>query len=312
MVLALDLGIFHKKPHILSFRESLFWSLFWIGLALLFNYAFYQYTLFTLKNLNPPMEEMNVLMEARRLSLEFLTGFLLEKVLSIDNIFVFIIVFNLLNIPRKSHYKVLFYGILGAFIFRALFISLGSWLMQIQWIVLLFGFFLMALGLKCFWVQDKKKSIKDNMVFHILKYFFKIDMHTKISFFVIKKGSLYITPLFVALVMIETTDLVFAFDSVPAIFAITKEPLIVFTSNIFALLGLRAIYFLLIPVMDRFSYLKYGLGLILIFIGLKMLFLNSYFEGHFPVLWSLGFILFVISVCMLLSWLIPSNKNKLS
>lgn len=313
-VLCLDLGVFHKKSHIMGWKESASWSLFWLSLAFVFNYALYQYSLYrfgqkvdlgVFTNIDPRLE-------AKRLSLEFLTGFIVEKALSVDNIFVFIIIFNLLQIDLKYQHRILFYGILGAFVFRGIFIAIGSVLMQYQALVVLFGIFLFLLGLKSLFVKTKRARTQDSLIFRFLNRYFRLKLDAKPDHFLVKhKNKTYLTPACVALIMIESADIVFAVDSIPAIFAITKEPLIVFTSNIFAMLGLRALYFLLIPMLEHFSYLKYGLGIILMFIGLKMMVLNQAFGGHFPIAWSLGFILAVLVLCFLLSYLFPLNpKNK--
>lgn len=312
-VLCLDLGVFHKKSHIMGWKESASWSLFWLSLALLFNYALYQYSIYrfgqkmdlgVFTNINPSTE-------AKRLSLEFLTGFIVEKALSVDNIFVFIIIFNLLQIDLKYQHRILFYGILGAFVFRGIFIGIGSILMQYKGVVVFFGVFLFLLGLKSLFIKSKQASKKNSLVFRLLQRFFRLKLDANPEHFLVKhQNKLYLTPASVALIMIESADIVFAVDSIPAIFAITKEPLIVFTSNIFAMLGLRALYFLLIPMLEHFSYLKYGLGIILMFIGLKMIILNKHFGGHFPIAWSLGFILGVLAICLILSWLFPLKKNR--
>lgn len=312
-VLCLDLGVFHKKSHIMGWKESASWSLFWLSLALLFNYALYHYSLYrfgqkmdlgVFTNINPSTE-------AKRLSLEFLTGFIVEKALSVDNIFVFIIIFNLLQIDLKYQHRILFYGILGAFVFRGIFIAIGSVLIQYKGVVVFFGVFLFLLGLKSLFVKSKQANKKNSLVFRLLQRFFRLKLDANPEHFLVKhQNKLYLTPASVALIMIESADIVFAVDSIPAIFAITKEPLIVFTSNIFAMLGLRALYFLLIPMLEHFSYLKYGLGIILMFIGLKMIILNQHFGGHFPIAWSLGFILGVLAICLILSLLFPLKKNR--
>jgi tellurite resistance protein TerC len=239
---------------------------------------------------------------ADQTALEFLTGFVVEKSLSVDNIFVFVVVFSYFAIPPKYQHRVLFYGILGALVFRIIFISIGAALMQLHWVIWVFGGFLILTGLKILFAPEKPIEPDRNPIIRLLRRLIPVtpQLHGD-RFFLRKDGVLYATPLLVTLVFIELSDIVFAVDSVPAIFAITKEPLIVFTSNVFAILGLRALFFLLAGVMHRFWALKYGLGLILIFVGLKMVWLNEAFGGKFPVTWSLGIIGFVLAASVILS-----------
>jgi tellurite resistance protein TerC len=235
-------------------------------------------------------------------ALEFLAGYVVEKALAVDNVFVFVAVFSYFAVPPKYQHRVLFYGILGALVFRALFISLGSVLMQYHWIVVVFGVFLILTGIKILFLPEKPIDPERNPVIRLVKRF--VPVWPKIegdSFWVRREGVLYATPLFVALVFIEFSDIIFAIDSVPAIFALTNEPLIVFTSNIFAILGLRAMYFLLASAVRYFGYLKYGLGVILVFVGLKMVWLNAAFGGKFPITWSLAIIGTILALSMLVS-----------
>jgi tellurite resistance protein TerC len=235
-------------------------------------------------------------------ALEFLAGYVVEKALAVDNIFVFVAVFSYFAVPAKYQHRVLFYGILGALIFRALFISLGSVLMQYHWIVVVFGVFLIATGIKILFLPEKPLDPERNPVIRLVKRLVPVWPHIEgDKFWVRHEGVLFATPLFVALVFIEFSDIIFAIDSVPAIFALTNEPLIVFTSNIFAILGLRAMYFLLASAVRYFSYLKYGLGLVLVFVGLKMVWLNGAFGGKFPITWSLGIIGTILALSMLVS-----------
>lgn len=292
-MLALDLGVFHREAHEVSFKESAAWSVVWISLALLFGYGLYQYALWRFPQ-DPRLLAIpgfDAAKEARETGMEFLAGFVVEKSLAVDNIFVFVIVFSFFGIPAKYQHRVLFYGILGALVFRTIFIALGSVLMQYKWIVVLFGVFLILTGIKVFFAPEKPMDPNRNPIIRLLRRFLPITPGLEgQKFFVRRNGVLYGTPLFVALVFIEISDIIFAVDSVPAIFALTKEPLIVFTSNVFAILGLRALYFMLAGVMNRFHLLKYGLGLILVFVGLKMVWLNEAFGGKFPISWSLGII----------------------
>ncbi len=297
----------------MGWKESASWSIFWLSLAFVFNYALYQYSLYRFgqKVDLGVFTHIDPTLEAKRLSLEFLTGFIVEKALSVDNIFVFIIIFNLLQIDLRYQHRILFYGILGAFISRGIFIAIGSILMQYKSVVIIFGIFLFLLGLKSLFIKTKRAKKQDSLVFRFLNRYFRLKLDAKPEHFLVRhKTKIYMTPACVALIMIESADIVFAVDSIPAIFAITKEPLIVFTSNIFAMLGLRALYFLLIPMLEHFSYLKYGLGIILMFIGLKMMVLNQAFGGHFPIAWSLGFILGVLALCLALSYVFPPKLKR--
>jgi tellurite resistance protein TerC len=250
--------------------------------------------------------------EAWRVSLEFLTGYVVEKSLSVDNIFVFVVVFTYFQIPAQYQHRVLFYGIIGALIFRAIFIALGSVLMQYQAIVLLMGAFLVFTGIKMMFASDHQIHPESNPVIKLLKRFMPITPQLEQqNFFVRKNGILHATPLFVALLVLEATDVVFAIDSVPAIFAITKEPLIVFTSNIFAILGLRSMYFLLAGAVDKFHFLKYGLSLVLVFVGLKMTLFHWLLDGQkFPIGWSLGFISVTIAGSIALSLAFPKKEKS--
>lgn len=300
-MLALDLGVFHKNSHAVGFKEATVWSIVWVSLAMLFNGGLYFYTLFKFGDANI----------ANDISLQFLTGYVIEKSLSVDNIFVFVVVFGFFAVPPKYQHRVLFYGILGALIFRAIFIALGSLLMQYQTVVMLFGAFLILTGIKMVFQADKPLDPSQNWVIRFMKKHIRVSdkMHDD-HFFVKENGVTFATPLFVALIFLEMTDVIFAVDSVPAIFAITKEPLIVFTSNIFAILGLRSLYFLLAGVVDKFHLLKYGLAAVLVFVGLKMVWLNKLFDGHFPIGASLGIIAFFIGGSIALSLAIPKKESS--
>jgi tellurite resistance protein TerC len=280
MLLAIDLGIFHRDAHVVSFRESLTWSVIWVSTALLFNYGFYQYAAGTF---GPEIGE--------QLGLEFLTGYIVEKSLAVDNIFVFVLVFAYFSIPTQYQHRVLFYGIIGALVFRAIFIALGAALMQYHAIVLIFGAFLLLTGIKMLWAPERKVDPEKNPVVRLIRRWMPVAPQLHGQRFLVKmNGVWHATPLLVALVFLEMSDIIFAVDSVPAIFAVSREPLIVFTSNVFAILGLRAMYFMLAGAVERFHLLSYGLALILIFVGLKMLWLNEMFDGKFPISWSLGVI----------------------
>ncbi|MEQ1913224.1 MAG: TerC family protein, partial [Vicinamibacterales bacterium] len=280
MLLAIDLGIFHRDAHVVSFRESLTWSVIWVATALLFNFGFYQYAA---GKFGPEV--------GGQVGLEFLTGYIVEKSLAVDNIFVFVLVFAYFAIPTLYQHRVLFYGIIGALVFRAIFIAIGSALMQYHVVVLLFGAFLLLTGVKMLWAPERKVDPEKNPVVRLIRRMMPVTPHVHGQRFVVKlNGVWHATPLLVALVFLEMSDIIFAVDSVPAIFAVSREPLIVFTSNVFAILGLRAMYFMLAGAVERFYLLSYGLAFILIFVGLKMLWLNEMFDGAFPISWSLGVI----------------------
>jgi tellurite resistance protein TerC len=291
LLLALDLGVFHRHAHVVSFRESLAWSIVWVSIALAFSYAFHVYAVGAFGS------------EAGdRLALEFLTGYIVEKSLAVDNVFVFVLVFAYFGIPLQYQHRVLFYGIIGALVLRAIFIALGSVLMQYHWVVLLFGVFLLLTGIKMLRAPDHKVEPDKNPAIRLFRRFVPIapELHGQ-SFVVRLGGRWHATPLMVALLFLEMSDVIFAVDSVPAIFAITREPLIVFTSNVLAILGLRAMYFMLAGAIERFYLLKYALAIILIFVGLKMVWLNDFFGGKFPIEWSLGIITVLLAGAIIAS-----------
>jgi len=313
VVLALDLGVFHRKAHEVSFKEASVWTGIWISLALIFNYLFYIYAQYRFSTheryLAIPGFDPDA--QAKTTALEFLTGFVVEKSLAVDNIFVFAVVFAYFGVPKIYQHRVLFWGILGALVFRAIFIAMGSVLMRYEWVVMFFGGLLILTGIKMYFAGTEQTDLNKNILIRGLKKVFRI--HPQIEgqkFFIKKNGLTYVTPLFVALIFLELSDIIFAVDSVPAIFAITKEPLIVFTSNIFAILGLRTMYFMLAGVMDRFAYIKYGLASVLIFVGTKMVYLNEAFGGKFPIGWSLGIIAFLIGSSVAVSLILDARKRK--
>lgn len=277
LMLALDLGVFHRKEHKVTFKEAISWSVVWVTLALIFNgWIYYD--------------------QGKDKALEFLTGYLIEKSLSVDNIFVFVLLFSFFKVPEQYRHRVLFWGVLGALLMRAGFIAAGAVLIEkFHWIIYVFGAFLVFTGYKMFKKKTEDMHPEDNP---LVRWFVKkgkvtIDYHGK-NFFVRINGQKLATPLFLCLLSVEFTDLIFAVDSIPAIFAITKDPFIVYTSNVFAILGLRSLYFALEGIITRFPYLRFGLALILIFIGLKMLAVDIY---KIPVVASLA----VIAVILLTS-----------
>ena len=313
MMLALDLGVFHRDAHEVTFKESLTWSIVWISLALIFNFLFFKYAGWKFENdarlLAIPGFDGDA--AAKQVGLEFLTGFIVEKTLAVDNIFVFVVVFSFFAIPLKYQHRVLFFGIIGALIFRIIFIAMGSILLQYQWIVIFFGVFLILTGFKIIFAPEKPIDPEKNPVIKLFRKFFPVTPTIEgQKFFIRKEGILYATPLMVALLFIEVSDIIFAVDSVPAIFAITKEPLIVFTSNVFAILGLRALYFMLAGVIHKFRYLKYGLGIVLVFVGLKMAWLNEAFGGKFPISWSLIIIVSIIGTSIFISLFKKEKSEK--
>jgi tellurite resistance protein TerC len=300
IMLAIDLGVFNRKAHVITFKEATTWSVVWVVLALLFGFGFYQYAL---SKFGADV--------GQALALEYLTGYVIEYSLSIDNIFVFVLVFSYFGIPAKYKHRVLFYGILGALIFRAIFIALGSQLMQFHWVIYLFGGFLIVTGIKIVFSSNEEVDPEKNLLIRTFKRFVPVT-HTidGKSFFLKLDNKWHATPLFIALLFLEATDIIFAVDSVPAIFAITKEPIIVFTSNIFAILGLRSMYFMLAGVIGKFHLLKYGLAVVLVFVGLKMVWLNDAFGGKFPIAYSLGFIVAAISLSIILSLIWPPREHR--
>jgi tellurite resistance protein TerC len=272
LMLALDLWVFGgNKAHKVSVKEAGAWSLGWFSLALLFNGGLWWYLKGTV---GPEIAEQK--------SLEFLSGYLIEKALSVDNVFIFLLIFTAFGVKPEYQRRVLIYGVLGAIVMRAVMILAGAWVVsEFTWILYLFGAFLLFTGLKMLKAVDDEPDVKNNPVLRWARKVLPVseDDHGE-KFLVRKNGKRYVTTLMLVLILIEVTDLIFAVDSIPAIFAITSDPFIVFTSNMFAILGLRALYFLLADVADRFHLLKYGLALVLCFIGLKMLLLPWL---HIPV-----------------------------
>lgn len=300
VLLALDLGVFHRKAHHPSFREASVWIGIWILLALLFCFGLYQYAGFQFGETR-----------ARQVALEFLTGYVVEESLSLDNMFVFVLIFSYFRIPAQFHHRVLFYGILGALFFRSIFIALGSTLFQFEWVVILFGVFLILTGLKMMLGGEQQIDPDKNWLIRVVRKFVPVTSELDGQrLFTRAAGKLHGTPLLLALAAIETADIIFAVDSVPAIFGITKEPFIVYTSNVFAILGLRSMYFLLSGAMLRFHLLRYGLAVLLIFVGLKMSWLNALWNGHFPTGIALAVIGGVLAASIVLSLIVPPAARK--
>jgi len=275
VMLAIDLGVFHRRDHAVSAREAARWSAMWIALAMVFNALLYQ---FTAARFTPEI--------AAEVALEFLAGYVVEYTLSIDNMFVFVVIFSFFSVPSQLQHRVLFYGILGALVFRAMFIALGSVLLSYHLVVIVFGIVLIATGVRMVFHDPGEASPDRNPLVRLTRRILPVTegFHGK-RFFVRVDRRRHATPLLLALMAIEMSDIVFAIDSVPAIFALTSEPLIVFTSNVFAILGLRSLYFVLAAAVVKFTLLRFGLAGVLIFIGLKMAWLNP-----FPITWSLAII----------------------
>ncbi|MEW6322096.1 MAG: TerC/Alx family metal homeostasis membrane protein [Acidobacteriota bacterium] len=293
LLLLLDLGVFHREAHEVSMREAAVWSAVWVSLALAFNYVLFTYAEWRFAQ-DPRLlarPGFDAAAAARQVGLEFLTGYVVEKSLAIDNIFVFVVVFSYFAVPLKYQHRVLFYGILGALVFRAVFIALGSALLAYHWVLWLFGGLLILTGAKLLVVGGSDADPASNPLVRLVTRLMPVtrEYHGQ-RFFVRLGGRLHATPLLLALAAIEASDIIFAIDSVPAIFALTREPLIVFTSNVCAILGLRSMYFLLAGAVQQFALLRFGLAFVLMFVGLKMIWLNDLFGGKFPITWSLGII----------------------
>ncbi|MBM3812183.1 MAG: TerC family protein [Acidimicrobiia bacterium] len=299
-MLALDLGLFHRKSHKITLRESTIWTIVWIALAGIFNAGLY---FWASSQVGPEA--------ARTVSLEFLAGYLIEKALSVDNIFVFVVVFSYFNIPGLYHHRVLFYGILGALVFRALFIAAGAALFQYHIVVWIFGILLIVTGVKMMIKPEKHVEPDKNPMVRLFRRFIPVtDELQGERMLVYRHGRYWATPLLLCLFFVEFTDVIFALDSVPAIFALTREPLIVFTSNIFAILGLRSLYFVLAGAVEKFHLIHYGLSLVLVFVGLKMVWLNPAFDGKFPIGISLAIIATLIGGSAGLSLLFPKKETE--
>lgn len=283
-MLALDLGVFHRKAHTVSVREAATWSAVWVALSLAFAALVYFW-------------------QGPDKGLEFLTGYLIEKSLAVDNIFVFVLVFSFFATPQIYQHRVLFWGVIGALIMRGIMIFLGAALIeQFHWILYVFGGLLLLTGVRMlFQKHDADVDLNKNPAVRLARRLFRVsDDYDGQKFFTVKNGVRMATPLFLVLIFIEATDLVFAVDSIPAIFAITTDPFIVFTSNVLAILGLRSMYFLLANVVHRFVYLKTGLSFILVFIGVKMLLLDVF---KIPTAVSLGVVMGILTLSVVLSLL---------
>ena len=292
VMLALDLGVFHRKSHEIKIKEALIWSAVWIGLALAFNYGIYVFM-------------------GKEKAIEFLTGYVIEKSLSIDNLFVFIMLFTYFNVNTKYQHKVLFWGILGALVMRAIFIFAGVALInKFHWIIYVFGVVLVFTGIKMLFHKDEKIDPDKNPLVRLFKKFFPVtDQEHGDKFFVKINGRTLATPLFIVLLIVEFTDLIFAVDSIPAILAITNDTFIIFTSNVFAILGLRALYFALAGITKYFYYIKYGLSAILVFVGVKMTIVDFY---KIPILYSLFTIASILLISVIVSLVFPKKTDLIN
>ena len=296
-MLALDLFVLGgRKAHRVSTREALSWVIAWSGLALTFAALLWWY-----------LHEQFGAQDAQRITLEFLTGYLIEQSLSIDNMFVFVMIFGYFAVPASLQRRVLLYGVLGAIVMRACMIFAGVWLVsQFAWVLYVFGAFLILTGIKMLVFAEHKPDLAKNPLLRWLRRHLRItDRFHGQRFFVRRNGVHWATPMFLVMVLIEASDLVFAIDSIPAIFAVTTDPFIVFTSNIFAIMGLRALYFLLADMAERFHLLKYGLAIVLVFIGTKMSLMPWF---HMPIQWSLALVASIILGSVLLSLCLTQDK----
>lgn len=287
-LLALDLGVFHREAHELGVREALAWTVVWISLALLFNLGVYFWY-------------------GSERALEFLTGYVIEKALSVDNVFVFLVIFSAFSVPPKLQHRALFWGVIGALVTRGIFIVLGAALLnRFHWMAYLFGAFLVFTGIRLLVQRGGEIHPERNPLFRLFRRFIPtVSDYRGSHLIVVEAGKRYATPLLLVVVAIEATDIVFAIDSIPAIFAVTKDPFIVYTSNIFAMLGLRALYFALAGVVGKFQYLKVGLSLLLVFVGAKMLIAGIY---AVPIPLSLGVIAATIAGSIVVSLIWPAKK----
>ncbi|MBC7428239.1 MAG: TerC family protein [Bacteriovorax sp.] len=291
VMLALDLGVFHKNNHVVSVKESLMWTGVWITLAMIFNYSVYHFI-------------------GEREAYEFLTAYVLEKSLSVDNIFVMTLIFAFFKVEQRFQHRVLFWGILGALVMRVVFIVGGVTLInRFHFILYFFGAFLIYTGAKMLMAGgDEEHNPEESFIYKFAKKNFRMTEHFHgEKFFMIQNGIRYITPLFLVLLIIESTDLLFAVDSIPATLSVTKNAFIAYTSNIFAIMGLRSLYFAFAGVVQLFRFLSYALSIVLIFIGVKMLIDHWY---TIPTFYSLGVVLGIITLSILFSVLIPSSESK--
>jgi len=288
VLLALDLLVFHRKPRAIKFREAVAWSIFWVLLAAAFAV-------------------LVCLRGGSQKALEFTTGYIIEESLSIDNLFIFLLIFRFFKVEDELQHKILFWGIIGALVTRGIFIVVGvSLLRRFEWIIYLFGAFLVYTGIRLFTQNEQEVHPEKNPVLKLVRRFVRVtDNYVNGKFFVRQGGELWATPLFFVLLVVESTDVLFATDSIPAVLAVTPDPFIVYTSNVFAILGLRSIYFALAGMMGIFHYLSEGLAVILVFIGAKML-LSHFFV--IPTAWALGVVAGILAISVVASLMFPEKK----
>ncbi len=291
-LLALDLGVFHREAHVVSRKEALIWSTVWIGLAILFNLGVY-------------------LFQGSEKGIEWTTGYLVEKSLAVDNVFVFLMIFSAFAVPPQYQHRILFWGIVGALVMRAILIAgAGVLLGSLHWMIYIFGAFLILTGFRFLKQDHGTPSLEDNRLVAFAKRFYPVtEGYEGQRFFVVRNGVRYMTPLFLVLLLVESTDLVFAVDSIPAIYAITDDPFIVFTSNIMAILGLRALYFVLAGYLGGLRYLKPGLAAVLVFVGSKMMLVDVF---KVPALVSLAVIITILGIAVAASVMARKREERAS
>ncbi|ASM18555.1 TPA: TerC family protein [Serratia marcescens] len=301
VMLAIDLLLQGRKgTHTMTMKQAASWSLVWVSLSLLFNFGFWYY-----------LNETAGRAVADTQALAFLTGYLIEKALAVDNVFVWLMLFSYFAVPANLQRRVLIYGVLGAIVLRTIMIFAGSWLVsQFQWLLYLFGAFLLFTGIKMALAKEDDSAIGDKPLVKWLRSRLRMtDSLEGERFFVRRNGILFATPLVLVLILVELSDVIFAVDSIPAIFAVTTDPFIVLTSNLFAIMGLRAMYFLLANVAERFSMLKYGLSVILVFIGIKMLIIDFF---HIPIGISLGVVAGILTLTLLINTWVNRRNDRLA
>ncbi|AUW48925.1 TerC family protein [Salmonella enterica] len=299
IMLSIDLLLQGRRgAHVMSMKQAAGWSILWVTLSLLFNAAFWWY-----------LAETQGREVADPQALAFLTGYLIEKSLAVDNVFVWLMLFSYFSVPPALQRRVLVYGVLGAIVLRTIMIFAGTWLItQFEWLLYVFGAFLLFTGVKMALAKEDESGIGEKPMVRWLRGHLRMtDTIENEHFFVRKNGLLYATPLLLVLIMVEFSDVIFAVDSIPAIFAVTTDPFIVLTSNLFAILGLRAMYFLLSGVAERFSMLKYGLAVILVFIGIKMLIVDFY---HIPIAISLGVVFGILTITLVINAWVNHQRDK--
>ncbi|EKD8792951.1 TerC family protein [Salmonella enterica] len=299
IMLSIDLLLQGRRgAHAMSMKQAAGWSILWVTLSLLFNAAFWWY-----------LAETQGREVADPQALAFLTGYLIEKSLAVDNVFVWLMLFSYFSVPPALQRRVLVYGVLGAIVLRTIMIFAGTWLItQFEWLLYVFGAFLLFTGVKMALAKEDESGIGEKPMLRWLRGHLRMtDTIENERFFVRKNGLLYATPLLLVLIMVELSDVIFAVDSIPAIFAVTTDPFIVLTSNLFAILGLRAMYFLLSGVAERFSMLKYGLAVILVFIGIKMLIVDFY---HIPIAISLGVVFGILTITLVINAWVNHQRDK--